>query len=71
MIFMLLLPSETKLIRMSQLIECNVRLVDGYKDFSLAKCAVQAEFSGSVEIGSHFFGHPGQLKHSFDVMYGY
>ncbi len=71
MIFMLLTSSEKKLIRMSQLIECNIRLVDGYKDFALSRCAVQAEFSGSVKIGSHFFGHPIEIKHPFDVVYGY
>lgn len=71
MIFMLLTPSEKKLIRMSQLMECNIRLVEGYKDFALSRCAVQAEFSGSVKIGSHFFGHPVQIKHPFDVVYGY
>lgn len=71
MIFMLLMSSDKKMGRMSQLIECNVRLVDGYEDFSLARCAVQAEFSGTVKIGSKFYGHPGKIQHDFDVVYGY
>jgi len=71
MIFMLLMSSEKKIGRMSQLIECNVRLAEGYENFSLANCAVQAEFSGTVKIGSKFYGHPGKLQHDFDVVYGY
>ena len=71
MIFMFLTPSGKKMGRMSQLIECNVRLVKGYEDFSLARCAVQAEFSGTVKIGSKFYGHPRKVQHDFDVVYGY
>lgn len=71
MIFMFLMPSEKKMGRMSQLIECNIRLVDGYEDFSLARCAVQAEFSGTVQVGSKFYGHPGKIQYDFDVVYGY
>ena len=71
MIFMFLTPAGKKMGRMSQLIECNVRLVKGYEDFSLARCAVQAEFSGTVKIGSKFYGHPRKVQHDFDVVYGY
>ncbi len=71
LILMLLTPSEAKMIRMTQLMECNIRLIDGYEQFAFSKCAVAARFSGSVQIGERFWQHPGNLKHNFDVAYSY
>lgn len=71
LILMLLMPSETKMIRMTQLMECNTRLIEGYEQFAFSNCAVAAEFSGSVNIEEKFWKHPGQLKHGFHVEYSY
>ncbi|MGN0204436.1 MAG: DUF5702 domain-containing protein [Coprococcus sp.] len=68
---MLLTPSETKIIRMTQLMECNIRLIEGYEQFAFSKCAVAARFSGSVQIEERFWKHPGNLQHNFNVEYSY
>ena len=71
LIFMLLTSPEKKLVRMTQLMECNIRLEEEYEDFSLARCITAAAFSGTVQIGERFFMHPSSMAHEFKVQYGY
>ena len=50
MLFLMLTPTEKKIIRMTQLIENNVWLMKGYENFQLKNCAVKASFSGKIDV---------------------
>lgn len=71
LILLLLTPTEKKMIRMTQVMECNIRLINGYEQFSFSQCTVAAEFSGVVQISEMFWHHPERLQHSFSVTYSY
>ncbi len=62
--------SEKKLVRASQLMECNIRLISGYEDFCIADCVTSAVFSGTVEIQAKFFSSD-SWKKTYEVAYSY
>ncbi len=63
-------PWEKKMIRMTQLMELNIRLVKGYEDFRISGCITSAEFSGTVRIGGRYT-QAGGWKHRFSTYYSY
>jgi hypothetical protein len=62
---------EKKLVRMTQVMEKNIRLTEGYDSFSFANCVTGAVFSGTVSVKDRFFRHPGQVSCSFRAAYQY
>lgn len=71
LILLLFISQEKKFIRMAQLMECNIRLTEGYEQFRFSECAAAADFSGEVQISEKFWRHPEQIVHRFYVKYGY
>ena len=72
-LFMLLAlqSREKKLVRMTQVMEKNIRLTEGSDSFSFANCVTGAVFSGTVSVKDRFFRHPGQVSCSFRAAYQY
>jgi hypothetical protein len=64
-------PREKKIIRMTQLMEKNIRLEEGYHDFSFANCITGAVFSGNVFVKERFWRHPGQISCEYQAAYQY
>ncbi len=62
---------EKKIIRMTQVMEKNIRLTEGYHSFSFANCIAGAAFSGTVFVKDRFFRHPGQVSCSYQAAYQY
>lgn len=63
--------TEKKLIRMSQLMEKNTRLEEGWTGFSLKSCLTKAAFDGEVNIRGRFMeGFQRPVQH-FDAAYSY
>ncbi len=71
LILLLLTPAEEKMIRMTQLMETNIRLMEGYEDFCFSRCITAAEFEGTVRLLPVFWQHPEALCHHYHVAYGY
>lgn len=72
-LFVLLLFTDgsEKLVRMSQLMESNIRLEEGYEDFKLSNCITSAELEGTAVIQPLLWQHPSLIQHHFYVEYGY
>lgn len=71
LIFLLFTSADEKITRMTQLMESNIRLIEGYEDFRFAKCITSAEFYGTVVIQPKLWLHPVTLYHDFHVEYSY
>ena len=70
-ILLALQSREKKMVRMTQIMEKNIRLTEGYDSFSFANCVTGAVFSGTVFVKERFFRHPGQVSCSFQAAYQY
>ena len=70
-LLLLLQNREKKLIRMTQIMEKNIRLTKGYEDFSFANCITGASFTGEVSVRERFFRHPGQVICTYMTAYQY
>ena len=70
-ILLALQSREKKLVRMTQLMEKNIRLAEGYRSFSFANCVTGAVFSGTVFVKDRFFRHPGKVSCSYQAAYQY
>ena len=70
-ILLALQSRERKIVRMTQVMEKNIRLTEGYHDFSFANCITGAVFSGTVTVKARFFKHPGQVSCSYQAAYQY
>ena len=71
MLFLMLTPTEKKIIRMTQLIENNVWLMKGYENFQLKNCAVKASFSGKIDVTPFFWKYPQKIQYRFHTEYAY
>ena len=71
MLFLMLTPTEKKIIRMTQLIENNVWLMKGYENFQLKNCAVKASFSGKIDVTPFFWKYPQKIQYRFHTEYVY
>ena len=71
MLFLMLTPTEKKIIRMTQLIENNVWLMKGYENFQLKNCAVKASFSGKIDVKPFFWKYPQKIQYRFHTEYAY
>lgn len=70
-ILLALQSREKKIVRMTQLMEKNIRLEEGYHDFSFANCVTGAVFSGSVFVKDRFWRHPGQVSCDYYAAFQY
>ena len=71
LVLLALQSREKKIVRMTQLMEKNIRLEEGYHDFSFANCVTGAVFSGTVIVKDRFWRHPGQVSCSCKAAYQY
>ncbi len=62
---------EKKLIRMTQLMEKNVRLEEGWEHFTIGSCVTGATFEGRAEIRGRFIAGMAMPSQTFQVSYGY
>ena len=62
---------EKKLIRMTQLIEKNVRLEPGWEHFTIGSCITGATFSGKADIHGRFAEGMSMPSQTFRVSYTY
>ncbi len=60
-----------KMIRMTRLMEANIRLSEGYEDFAFADCITGADFRARIHIPAAFFAHPGQVTETVRSSYKY
>ena len=71
LLLMLLKSRDTRLIRASQLMECNIRLDSHYSDFSIRNCLTAARWRGSISWGSHFWQALGKVSIDYECSYSY
>ncbi len=60
-----------KLIRMTQLMEKNVRLEEGWEHFTIGSCITGATFTGQADIHGRFIAGMAMPSQAFKVSYSY
>ena len=72
-LFLLLLMQnrEKRLIRMTQIMEKNIRTADGYQDFAFKNCITGAVFSGEAAVKPRYFRHPLPVRIPYAAAYQY
>ena len=63
--------TEKKMVRMSQLMEKNTRLEEGWDRFSLASCLTRAAFEGEAALRGRYLGGLSQPRQSFQAACSY
>ncbi|MGI6002251.1 MAG: DUF5702 domain-containing protein [Lachnospiraceae bacterium] len=70
-ILLIMVPKETRIRRMLDMMELNTRLSAGYENFSFAGNVTEARFTGSVQIKPVFTLWQGTVKSDYTCEYTY